>query len=132
MVLVFRPGDAEILSLPGRSSRAVVSGDRGSAKVSFRIVEIAPLKAGEAERGPHVHRTFEECIYVLAGAGVTRTGNAAFNIAAGDTVLVPAGELHATRATGNEPLKLLCFFPTADVASATVEYASWDVARGAP
>jgi oxalate decarboxylase/phosphoglucose isomerase-like protein (cupin superfamily) len=35
-------------------------------------------------------------------------------VTAGDTILVPAGELHVTRNTGSSPLRLLCFFPTAD------------------
>jgi oxalate decarboxylase/phosphoglucose isomerase-like protein (cupin superfamily) len=28
---------------------------------------------------------------------------------------MPAGEKHVTRNTGNEPLVLLCFFPSADI-----------------
>lgn len=129
MTRVVKPGDAETLSLPGRSSQAVLAGNRGAQNVSFRIVEIAPLKAGEAERGPHVHFTFEECIYVLAGTGVMRAEDGAHPVAAGDTVLVPPGELHATHATGSENLKLLCFFPTADVGAGTKEYPSWEEAK---
>jgi mannose-6-phosphate isomerase-like protein (cupin superfamily) len=130
MVRVFKPGDAEKLSLPGRSSQAVVAGNRGAENVSFRIVEIAPLAPGETERGPHVHHTFEECIYVLAGTGVMRTEKGEHPVAAGDTILVPTGELHVTHATGSGPLKLLCFFPTANVGAGTKEFASFDEARG--
>jgi mannose-6-phosphate isomerase-like protein (cupin superfamily) len=36
----------------------------------------------------------------------------------GDIVLIPAGEKHMTRNTGNVPLVLLCFFPTPDVSAA--------------
>ncbi len=129
MVKVFRPGDAQVLSLPGRSSQAVVAGDRGAENVSFRIVEIAPLKAGESERGPHVHDSFEECIYVVAGAGLMRTDKGEHPVVAGDTILVPPGELHVTQATGHETLKLLCFFPTANVGAGTKEFSSWDEAR---
>ena len=39
----------------------------------------------------------------------------------GDTILVPAGELHATRNIGNEPLVLLCFFPVGDISRGTEE-----------
>lgn len=128
MTRVFKPGDAEKLSLPGRSSQAVVAGNRGAENVSFRIVEIAPLKAGEAQRGPHLHFTFEECIYVLAGTGVMRAEDGEHAVAAGDTILVPPGELHVTHATGSENLKLLCFFPTANVGAGTKEYPSWEEA----
>jgi mannose-6-phosphate isomerase-like protein (cupin superfamily) len=130
MVRVFKPGDAETLSLPGRSSQAVVAGNRGAENVSFRIVEIAPLAAGEKERGPHVHHGFEECIHVIGGAGIMRTEKAEHPVASGDTILVPPGELHVTHATGSETLKLLCFFPTANVGAGTKEFSSWDEARG--
>ena len=41
---------------------------------------------------------------------------------AGDTILIPSGEKHATRNTGSEPLVLLCFFPVADIAQRTQEH----------
>ena len=37
-----------------------------------------------------------------------------YPVEAGDTILVPAGELHVTRNTGKTPLRMLCFFPTSD------------------
>jgi quercetin dioxygenase-like cupin family protein len=129
MARVFGPSEAKALSLPGRLSREIVSGGSGAESLSFRLVEIAPAKPSEPSRGPHVHKNFEECIYVLSGAGVTETDGGEHKLKAGDTLLVPAGELHVTRATGSEPLKLLCFFPTADVAAGTREFSSWDDAR---
>jgi oxalate decarboxylase/phosphoglucose isomerase-like protein (cupin superfamily) len=36
-------------------------------------------------------------------------------------MLIPPGEKHVTRNTGDEPLVLLCFFPVADVTAATNE-----------
>jgi len=128
MVLVIAPGDAKALSLPGRRSSEIVGAANGAQGMSFRLVEIMPLKPGEAERGPHVHHAFEECIHVLAGTGATVTAAGEHPVKAGDTILVPAGELHATKATGAEPLKLLCFFPVVDVAGGTTEYPSWDTA----
>jgi quercetin dioxygenase-like cupin family protein len=131
MATVFTPADSETLTLPGRLSREVVSGKVGAERVSFRVVEIAPQPPGKTGRGPHFHRDFEECIYVLSGAGVTETNGVEHPLQAGDTILIPPGELHATRATGTKPLRLLCFFPIAAVAPGTTEFASWDEARGA-
>ena len=131
MAKVFGPADAKTLSLPGRLSREIVSGGRGAERVSFRLVEIAPSKPGEPRRGPHVHRGFEECIYVLSGSGLTETDGVEHPIAAGDTILIPPGELHVTHVTGGEPLRLLCFFPVSDVAGGTREFPSWDEARRA-
>lgn len=128
MARVITPSEAKTLSLPGRLSREIVSGSLGADKLSFRHVEIAPLAPGQAKRGPHFHHDFEECIYVLSGSGVTETDGVEYPLKAGDTVLIPAGELHATRATGSGPLELLCFFPTADVGAGTTEFSSWDEA----
>ena len=129
MAQVFTPADAKSLALPGRVSREIVSGEHGAEKLSFRYVEIAPLAPGQPNRGPHFHQGFEECIYVLSGSGVTETDGIEYPFEAGDTILIPAGELHATRA--QEKLTLLCFFPTDDVASGTTEFPSWEAARSA-
>jgi mannose-6-phosphate isomerase-like protein (cupin superfamily) len=131
MAKLFRRGDARELALPGRKSSEIVSATGGADKVSFRIVEIAPAEPGETPRGPHVHYTFEECIYVLAGEGVMETPDARLPIEAGDTLLVPAGERHVTRNTGSEPLRLLCFFPIGEVASGTEEFPDWDQPKAA-
>jgi oxalate decarboxylase/phosphoglucose isomerase-like protein (cupin superfamily) len=44
-----------------------------------------------------------------------------YPLQAGDTLLIPPGEKHVTRNTGDEPLMLLCFFPVADITKATNE-----------
>jgi mannose-6-phosphate isomerase-like protein (cupin superfamily) len=119
MARVFTRGEAKRLGLPGRTSLEFVSGASGSDAVSLRLVEIAVQQPGEAPRGPHVHRDFEECIYVLSGEGTTFAGRDRHPLKRGDAILIPPGEPHVTRNTGREPLLLLCFFPTADVASGT-------------
>ena len=129
MARLFRQAEAKILQLPGRSSREIVSGESGADKVTFRIVRIDPSRPGEAPRGPHIHYAFEECIHVLSGRGVTETEGGTFSVAAGDTILVPAGEIHVTRNSGIEPLVLLCFFPVGEIASGTKEFPDWDTAR---
>jgi len=132
MAQIFSPADAKALSLPGRMSREIVSGKLGADNVTFRLVEIAPLAPGATRRGPHIHPTFEECIYVVAGAGVTETESGEYPVKAGDTILIPAGELHVSHPTGSESLQLLCFFPTSDVGAGTKEYSSWEEAKGTP
>jgi len=119
MARVFTRDDAKRLGLPGRTSLEYVSGEQGSAAVSLRLVEIPVPQPGEPPRGPHVHRGFEECIYVLSGEGTTFADSGQYPLKQGDAILVPPGEAHVTRNTGREPLVLLCFFPTADVASGT-------------
>ena len=121
MARVLTQAEARQLGLAGRRSLEIVSGEKGSQAVTLRLVEIPVPKAGEALRGPHFHNGFEECIYVLAGAGCTEADSGNYPLKAGDTILIPSGEKHVTRNTGDEPLLLLCFFPVADISKRTHE-----------
>lgn len=124
MARLLKQSEAKRLGLPGRTSLEPVSGEIGS-RVTFRIAEIAVPKPGDKARGPHLHRGYEECIYVLRGTGVTQAESGEIAIKPGDIVLIPPGEKHMTRNTGAEPLVLLCFFPTPDVSGSTDEFASF-------
>ena len=124
MARLLKQSEARRLGLPGRNSLEPVSGEIGS-RLTFRIAEIAVPKPGDKARGPHLHRGYEECIYVLRGNGVTQSESGDIAIKPGDIVLIPSGEKHMTRNTGTEPLVLLCFFPTPDVSGSTDEFASF-------
>jgi mannose-6-phosphate isomerase-like protein (cupin superfamily) len=124
MARLLKQADAKRLGLPGRTSLEPVSGEMGS-RVSFRIATIAPAQPDDMKRGPHLHRDFEECIYVLSGQGTMHAESGQYPVVAGDILLVPAGEKHMTANTSSEPLVLLCFFPVADVTSGTNEFASF-------
>lgn len=114
MVRIVRPGDTRDLDLPGRRSKEIVSAETGSEAVTLRLVEIPVPHPGATPREPHRHGRFEECMYVLSGQGTTHTESGEYPVEAGDTILVAAGESHVTRNTGSTPLRMLCFFPTAD------------------
>jgi quercetin dioxygenase-like cupin family protein len=115
MARVVRRGEAKALGLPGRKSLEIVSADTGSQAVTLRLVEIPVPAPGDEPRGRHFHTDTEECIYVMSGAGCTESESGKHPLAAGDTILIPAGEPHVTHNTGGEPLVLLCFFPVARV-----------------
>jgi mannose-6-phosphate isomerase-like protein (cupin superfamily) len=124
MARLLKQSEAKRLGLPGRTSLEPVSGEVGS-RVTFRIAEIPAPQAGDKPRGPHLHREFEECIYVLSGEGTTHAESGEIAIRPGDIVLIPPGEKHMTRNTGSVPLVLLCFFPVPDVTAETVEFPSF-------
>jgi mannose-6-phosphate isomerase-like protein (cupin superfamily) len=115
MAQVYRAKDSPKLTLPGRTAIDLVSGPKGSKAVSLRLVEVPVQKPGESLRGPHVHKYFEECMYVVSGEGVTHTDTGSYPIKPGEAILVAAGERHVTRNTGNVPLVLLCFFPAPEM-----------------
>ncbi len=121
MARVFTQAQAKQLGLPGRKSLEIVSGENGAKGVTLRLVEIPVPQPGEALRGPHQHSGHEECIYVLSGQGITFAETGEFPLNPGDTILIPPGEKHVTRNTGNQPLLLLCFFPSADITKGTAE-----------
>jgi quercetin dioxygenase-like cupin family protein len=121
MARLFKKGEAKKLGLPGRDATEIVSGELGARGVTLRLVEIPVVKPGDEIRAAHQHSEFEECIYTLSGRGTTFADSGEYEMRPGDTLLMPAGEKHVTRNTGNEPLVLLCFFPVADVAGAAQE-----------
>jgi quercetin dioxygenase-like cupin family protein len=124
MARLLKQSEAKKLGLPGRTSLEPVSGEIGS-RVTFRIAEVPVGKPGDKPRGPHRHRGFEECIYVLKGQGLTCAESGEIPIKPGDIVLIPPNEKHMTRNTGSEPLILLCFFPEPNVTQGTDEFSSF-------
>jgi mannose-6-phosphate isomerase-like protein (cupin superfamily) len=124
MARLLKQSEAKRLGLPGRTSLEPVSGEIGS-RVTFRIAEIPVPRPGDKPRGPHLHREFEECIYVLSGEGTTHAESGEIAVKPGDIVLIPPGEKHMTRNTGSVPLVLLCFFPVPDVTAGTAEFPSF-------
>jgi mannose-6-phosphate isomerase-like protein (cupin superfamily) len=121
MARVFTKDAARSLGLTGRTVLEVVSGEGGLSGITLRKVEIPVPVLGDSPRSRHVHNDFEECIYVLAGEGITEADSGNYALKAGDAIVIPAGEKHATRNTGDEPLVLLCFFPVGDIRQGTVE-----------
>jgi mannose-6-phosphate isomerase-like protein (cupin superfamily) len=121
MARVFTQRTAKKLALPGRTALEIVSGDGGVSGITLRKVEIPVPSAGDLPRSRHVHNDCEECIYVLAGEGMTEADSGNYALKAGDAIVIPSGEKHATRNTGTEPLVLLCFFPVGDIRQGTAE-----------
>jgi quercetin dioxygenase-like cupin family protein len=112
---VVRLKEARDLGLSGRKSLEIISAAEGAAAVTLRHVEIPVSSPGAENRGPHSHSECEECIHVLSGRGLFCTDESERALQPGDTILVPPGESHVTRNTGDTPLVLLCFFPLGDL-----------------
>lgn len=111
MLLIRHTNEVPPRAAPNRTIRELVSGASGAHGVTLRVVELLPASA-QTPRRPHAHPDFEELIYVLAGYGQIWADGALQAVGPGDAVLVPAGTLHATFNTSEEPLRLACFFPT--------------------
>ena len=56
----------------------------------------------------HYHATSEELYFIQAGRGTMRLDGEEFEVAAGDTVLIPPGAHHSIRNSGSAALTFLC------------------------
>ena len=100
--------------LPSRTYRELVSHKVLKSKgIALRIVELLPLREA-GPRHPHSHRGMEEVICVQRGAGRAWVNGELEKIAAGDTILIPAGTRHMMINTGRKPMILFCAFSAAD------------------
>jgi mannose-6-phosphate isomerase-like protein (cupin superfamily) len=121
MARILHPHDAELLKLRGRSARQVLSGDDTDNQMTVRLVQVEP-EVGIAETRPlHVHHGVGEFIWILEGNGFLHSAQGVEPAGEGECVYVPPGELHKIVPSGNEPLHLLCVFPTGDIAARTKE-----------
>ncbi len=121
MVSVYTPSDWTELTLPGRRSWDIVSSRTGSGAVTMRYVEIPPEGTPGQSRTKHKHIDREEVMWVLSGSGAVEGRDSETPVSEGQVIYVPANEPHRTRNTGQETLRLLCFFPEAEIGRHTQE-----------
>ena len=77
----------------------------GLKNIGFHLITVLP---GRDSTEYHKHYYEEECIYVLSGIGVANIDGTRYNIAAGDFLGFPRGEVaHALSNNGTEPLVCL-------------------------
>jgi mannose-6-phosphate isomerase-like protein (cupin superfamily) len=66
-----------------------------------------------ARTAPHFHPNTEEIYYILAGQGQMRIGDQMAQVASGDAIAIPPGQVHHITNTGDKPLVFLCCCATA-------------------
>lgn len=121
MARVLRPSDAEVLALRGRRARVVLSGDDTAGQMSVRVVEVEPEPRDAEPRPLHVHEGVGEFIWIIEGSGLLHCDQGVVPAQRGEVIYIAPGEMHKIMPSGNEPLHLLCVFPTGDIASRTKE-----------
>jgi quercetin dioxygenase-like cupin family protein len=81
-------------------SREFVGMNHGGVGISFFLV------IGEPGRGPRLHKhDYDEVVYVIEGRSKWRVGEQEREAAAGDVVIVRAGEPHKFINSGDGPLR---------------------------
>ena len=108
--------DVEELDLPGRHLRWLVNQERLSAQhLSMCVIRVQP---GKTVKPAHSHPNGEEVIYILTGSGRVYVDGAIDLVRAGTAVLFPQGAIHMLQNTGDEEMKVACFFaPATDLSN---------------
>jgi quercetin dioxygenase-like cupin family protein len=100
--------DADALGLPGRELRWLVAPDALKANhCSTCVIRVAP---GDRVRPAHSHPNGEEVIYIIRGSGRVLVGSDVSPVREGMAVLFPRGVVHMLHNTGDEEMKVVCFF----------------------
>jgi quercetin dioxygenase-like cupin family protein len=100
--------DVEDLDLPGRHLRWLVSPDALNARYcSACVINLAP---GEKVRPAHSHPNGEEVIYIIRGAGRVLVEGEVAAVREGMAILFPQGAVHMLHNSGDDEMKVICFF----------------------
>ena len=103
--------EVEELDLPGRHLRWIVTPENlGAQYCSSCVIRVA---SGGKVRPAHSHPNGEEIIYIICGSGRVLVGSDVSEIRAGSVVLFPQGIVHMVHNTGEEEMKIVCFFSPA-------------------
>lgn len=87
--------------------RKAFTAPAGGEKLGCSLYRVAP---GKAAFPAHLHHANEEALYVLAGHGTLRLGEARHPVGPGDYVALPVrGPAHQLINTGTQSLEYLCF-----------------------
>ena len=107
-VPLVRENELPEVELPGRHLRWLVSSELlNSRHMSVCMIRVAP---GQTVRPAHSHPNGEEVIYIIRGSGRVMVDGAVDAVSEGTAVLFPQGKVHMLQNTGDEEMKVICFF----------------------
>jgi mannose-6-phosphate isomerase-like protein (cupin superfamily) len=96
------------VTMDGSTIREIagLAGD-GSAPARQQSLAEATVPPG-GQTVAHYHRTMEELYFFVAGRGRLRLGEEERDVAAGECVVIPPGQVHKLWSSAEGPLVLLC------------------------
>ena len=114
MYPVIHETDVDEKAVPGRFLRWVVDkeSDKGidGQYCSCCIMRVEPH---QTVTPAHCHPAGEEMLYIISGHGKVYIDGKIYPFKAGSVVMFEQGKIHMTRNTGDEELKVACFFAPA-------------------
>jgi len=102
--------DADMLDLPGRELRWLVSAKPHTIHATHCSMCVIRVPPGQKVRPAHSHPNGEEVIYIISGSGRVLVSGEVEPVAPGTCVLFPQGAVHMLHNTGGEDMKVVCFF----------------------
>ncbi|MDR8394094.1 cupin domain-containing protein [Aliifodinibius sp. S!AR15-10] len=103
--------DVPEVEQPGRQMRWLADEKSLNAdKMSVCVIRVAP---GETVRPAHSHPKSEELIYIITGTGKVMIEGEVGEVRPGSAILFEQGKIHMLRNTGDEEMKVICFFAPA-------------------
>lgn len=104
MIVVNRLNAAVINTPHGSEIRPLIDRTTTSIERCSLAEEVLPVGA---KIGRHHHLLTEEVYYILRGTGKMTVGDDTREVAAGDAVFIPRGEMHTLENTGLEQMTIL-------------------------
>ena len=97
-----------VQNLPGRDLKWLFTPDMNvSENFSMNVVTIHP---GFTVKPAHSHPEKEEVVYIISGKGEAYIDGNIYDIHGGTAVFFPKKSIHMLRNSGDEDMKVACFF----------------------
>jgi len=93
--------ETDALTCPYGEVRRVVTGGEGGV-ANIHVIRVTRGK-------PHIHRSYDEVYFVLAGRGRIRLDARELELRPGAAAVIPAGTVHSLEAEGDGPLEFVIF-----------------------
>jgi quercetin dioxygenase-like cupin family protein len=101
---------------PGRDLRWLITPDASGSNYSSTLIIDVPK--GSTVKPAHAHPDGEEVIYIVKGKGRVWIDGEVSEVVQGSAVLFKKGSVHMLQNSGEEDMKVICFFaPAADFSS---------------
>ena len=101
---------------PGRDTRWLITPEIAGSKYSSTLLIDVP--AGSTVKPAHSHPEGEEVIYIIEGKGRVWIDGKVSEVVQGSAILFKKGSVHMLQNSGEQNMKVICFFaPAADFTS---------------
>lgn len=108
---VVHEADVPALDLPGRQLKWVVTDENTNAKhCSSCFIRVPPKST---VKPAHSHPNGDEIIHIVHGTGRVWIEGEITPVRTGSTILFPQGDIHMLQNTGDDEMRVICFFAPA-------------------